>query len=291
MGHFYRWSATLRLDLLFFSLPYAALWSELPRSGGTLMVLMHALLMLLYGCSLALGALAARREPTVALLPGRELLDDDLAHHALMFLGVMSAVVVLGLLIAQWRLGLVALASGGLILWLGGTANRATPPRSLKPEVLWPLAMLILPALLIGAQSASGLPPSAGGEAPSARWSMPRPVWGATLLGAIMLMNFVLLTQLRDEHSDRAVGRGSLAVNPGRGMAAVCALAASFIGIALACWGASDQWWSWITPALVAYGTVLSAAAQAVGRDERAIQIWTLTHACTAAAMLFTIRM
>lgn len=277
-----RWSESVRLVLLPLTLPLAVLWSGLPRSGGGLMVLAHALLILFYAAQLDAAALAARRDPPLALFRGRERLDLSVVRGVRTLLAGAIVLALAALVFVQWRLGVFATGAFLVIALVAGRAFRPGDHRRATvfwPEITWPLFMLIIPALVIGAQSSGGdmpadaaAPPVPGTEGPA--WSMPRPVLGATVLGGIHLAAYAVLCQIRDRATT--------------GADTVVLFVLLFASIALGVWGVEAAWWGWPAPVIASCGAILAVFALARGDEGYAVGGWTLSSAAAAIALALT---
>ena len=69
MGRLLRTVEALRLYVILLTTPYAILWADATHSGGWVMVVVHALLVLCYALSLDLAAQRAGMDPRLSLTP------------------------------------------------------------------------------------------------------------------------------------------------------------------------------------------------------------------------------
>ncbi|HVZ94151.1 MAG TPA: hypothetical protein VG797_06545 [Phycisphaerales bacterium] len=270
---------SLRWHLVLLTLPYALLWKDLPGSGGATFIIVYAMLVLYYGTNLDLSTVAARRDPPIALFRGRETLDPDFLAAARTFLIGLIIIGLIGLTIIQWRLGLVATAMFFFIMFFGGVFARSGKPRSFWPELLWPITFLIFPAFVLGAQGDPATSMTDEAIAPR-QWSMPRPMQAATVLGAMLLCAYILICQLRDRIADASIGLKTPATLSRASGAAILGLIL-FAVIGLACWGAAGPLWTWLVPALIAWGAVLTILALAREADGWAAGTWAATAILT----------
>lgn len=273
-----RWIESSRLYLLVFTLPYALMWSILPRSGGGLMVVIHALLVLFYGAHLDAAALSAGRDPALALFRGRERFDAGVVRGVRTLLAGALILSLIAMTIIQWQVGMFAT---GVFLCVALVAGRIYRPTARSaslfwPEITWPLFMLIVPALFIGAQAGAGSSSAAVGETVPA-WSMPRPILGATVLGAVNLAAYALLCQVRD----RAGGQRTLGDTV---ILLVLLFAAAMLGV----WGVEAAWWRWPGAVIGAWGALLTIFTLAREHTGYAVGVWTLTSGGVGLALSLT---
>lgn len=280
-----RWAESLRLYLLLIVTPIAFLWAALPNSGGPLMVLTHALLVLFAGVMLDAAAFGARREPALMLFRGRERLDESVVLGGRTLITGALVLALLALTVIQWKLGLFAAGVFLALLIAAGMTPRRRAGSAAWPELLWPLNMLIVPAIIIIAQHA---PPEVAGQPGTLAdlFDEQRALLASTALAAIMLSGYTLLCLDRDRAASRDPSRSSAV------MFAVVLAAA----IAVSCWGAFGSsrdvfapMWGWPVPMLIAWGGVLTVFNLARNADGYATGAWFATGVLASWSMMLTV--
>lgn len=268
---------TLRLDMLFFSVPYTFVWAralggaaEGPVASGALLVGVHGAALLLALLLSDTHEIEQGREPRLSLLRDRFEHDEELRWGAAPILTLIVGALTLVLLVAEPLAGLASIVVVGALLW---HARRPMARKYVGLEVFGPLLLLALPGALVWWRLSGG----GGTGAASAM--------GASALGAAGLGLYVLLCMARDEPYDRAEGVRTIAVGIGRGGARTLALAWAGALVLMASMGAGWGWWGWGVPAFVGVGAMGAASSLAAKRDGRAVGVWAVMHALAAVAL------
>ncbi|HBS28929.1 MAG TPA: hypothetical protein DEB06_05650 [Phycisphaerales bacterium] len=257
-----------RLTLLPLVTPMAIVWSVSPHSGGVLMVLAHALLVLF--CATSLDAAFRRESLDPRLSPWRDRyrINPARAAGASAFIVFAMALVVIGLLFVAPRVGVLAGSSAALIA-LTTTRSARAARRFMFAEWAWPLGALVGPALFIG------LPGwSAAGPLTAPQDAMPGSVVAGTIVAALMLGACVLLCLIRDERADRVDGLRTTPTTFGRPAAAALLAVWVLAAAALAAWGAAEHAWGWPVTACCAWTALLTFWAVGAERDALAVGLW-----------------
>ncbi|MEZ6211126.1 MAG: hypothetical protein R3B46_07775 [Phycisphaerales bacterium] len=240
--------ASLRIPMLLFAVPYALLWTRTSESGGWIMVIAHAALVLFAFAGVDASLIKRGREPRLTLRRASELFDLRVIEVAHAVLGITALIAGFVLLFIQWKLGAVVLVALVLMeLGADGFSSRWRHNRFAWSEYILPLVMLIAPAMLIAGSAKSRLArlhlqyDAALEKAESAKTAisadlitdahervrhladqidathlMPQPVVAATFLGALALAAFTLLALRRDEMLDRGENLRTTPTRAGR---------------------------------------------------------------------------
>lgn len=313
---------SLRLPILLFALPYALLWMPTSESGGWVMVIAHAALVLFGFAGVDASLLKRGREPRLTLKRNSDYFDLRIIEIARAFLAIIALIAGFVLLFIQWKLGAIALIALVLMeLGADGFSPRWRRTRFAWAEWILPLAMLIAPAMAIAASAKSRLarllaehqsaleaansPQTEAAVNPrmiedaharvdhleaqiQAIHLMPRWVMAATILGAIALGAFVLLCLRRDEMIDRGDQLRTTPTALGRafsGVVLALMLAALLIISAL---GVPEHWLTWHYMPIAAIGAMLTIWASAPHRDDLAAGAWYLTHLALILTLTIT---
>lgn len=273
---------TWRLPLLLLVTPMAIVWARSPGSGGALMVIAHALLVLLYALSLDAAFMREGLDPRLGLTRDRFRIDPLRSRGARTLVAVALVPVAIGLLVIAPRIGVLTVAAAVIIAL--STANARGPGASRRfflAEVVWAVVALIGPALFIGLAGWN-----AGRNATEPPVGvMPEADVAGTLVAALMLGGYILLCLIRDERIDRIDGQRTTATvitRPGAaGLLAVWALGA----VALAAWGAAAGSWDWPVAAVCAWAALLTFWALGAERDSLAVGLWWTGSALTSVLL------
>lgn len=273
---------TWRLPILLLVTPMAIVWARSPSSGGALMVIAHALLVLLYAMSLDAAFLREGLDPRLALSRDRYRIDPLRLGGARSLVAFALALVTLGLLFVSPRIGVLTGAAGVLIVMTTGSARGPGGTRRFfLAELVWAVAALVGPALFIGLGAWGAV--RAPGAAPTG--VMPGADVAGTLVAAFMLGGYVLLCLIRDEQADRIDGLRSTATVFGRagaaGLLAIWALGA----VALSAWGSAHGAWGWPVAAVCAWSALLTFWAVGAARDALAVGVWWAGSAATGVLL------
>lgn len=285
MSGLIRLIASLRLSMLAFCVPYAWLWSHASDSGGTLMVVAHALLVLCYFVNFTDATIDAGQDPRLTLLRDRMMYSrraTEIARHAIAGLVVIVGVL---LVLSEFWVGVMTLVALALVVAMRSGLTR----RKLElAEIVTPAAMLVAPMVLVhrfarGAVKAAEAKAETAGEAAVA---LSEQAMAATWLGSIMLAVFVLLCLLRDEASDRGLGLRTTVTLLGRTAATVFLFVWLTLAMVLAVWGSTHGMWDWKIGVVVGVASC-AAAATATGRMEGyGVGLWWVAHAVVAIMLI-----
>ena len=282
-----------RLYLLVYTLPYALLWL---RSGpgetfvadgsgethvvglggaGVLLVIAHAALVLLHATTLDARTLWAGGRPRLALArDADEWIPPVVEFTRIAAAGALVVVTIPLLFLATWPALLVVLFAAGILLLTGGVAEEGRPARMLFAEILWPLAMLILPlAVFSGLADAREAPLTPGAVS-------------ATTLGVLALCAYVLLCLIRDLPADAGEGRPTLATALGRAGATVVLFAVLAAFVVIGAHGAGAGRWPWAVGALAGVAAMVALWAVADDAEEIAPTLWTIANLALAFILL-----
>ncbi|TVQ60898.1 MAG: hypothetical protein EA379_07380 [Phycisphaerales bacterium] len=292
---------TLRLDMLFFSVPYAFVWARALgastdglAASGPLILGAHAALLLLALLLSDTREAEAGREPRLMLWRDRFVLDADAQSGGVPVLALIASVLTLVLLVVDPAAGLYMILGAAVLLWHG---TRAMRRKYVLIELAAPALVLAVPGLLVATRLLSRARDMYVGEmddvaAPTAHalaaQAAVHPVLGASLLGAVALGLFVMLCLLRDAPMDESEGVGSVAAAVGRPGARALAWVWAVAAVLLASMGAGWQWWGWGVAAALGVGSMGVASCLASGAYGRAVSVWAALHAVAAAALVFT---
>lgn len=255
---------TLRWYVLLLTVPVTLLWIRSQSLGVVtepLLVITHAMVVLLWAAASTRTLLAQGLAPRLGLTRGAGLVDVELLDVAFPILAVLTPLLGVALLFANFWIGLGALLTVGLIFWQTGLPTRG---RFVLIELILPVVALAGPALLFRAHSwgappatrvfenQKNLPAEAEGivGAPLPAEIISPTVLAASLLAAAMVATLLLLCLIRDAGADRWAGIATTATLRGRGAASVLAWA-WIVGVAtMALLGAGWGWWHWSAAAL-----------------------------------------
>lgn len=285
----------LRLHLLVFTIPVAALWSGQPDSGGGAMVLLHSLLVMLYGMTLddriRDAELASGQGPRLTLSHDRMAFADveqavRPARWAVLALAAFACVIMAieSLLMAFFGACAIAAILGFTAPGVGREARR----RFIFAEWGWSLFAVMVPMVLIAMHGWSRWV-EAKRQAPGtedAVATMPPMLIGASVLAALMLGAFVLLCLGRDRVKDEAAGWRSTATLLGPVGVNVWAIVWMIGAGSLAAAGTSAGWWGWTPTAILGGGATATAALLGAARAPGAVATWWLAAAATGAALI-----
>ena len=286
MSGLIRLVASLRLSMLAFCVPYAWLWAGAADSGGTLMVVAHALLVLCYFVNFTDATIDAGQDPRLSLLRDRVMYSrraTEIGRHAIAGLTVIVGVL---LLISQFWVGVAVLVVLGLILVTRGGLTR----RKLElAEIVTPAAMLVAPMVLIHrfSRGAAKAAEEKAVEGADAVIRLSDHAMAATWLGAIMLAVFVLMTLLRDEPSDRGLGLRTTVTLLGRTPATVFLFVWLSLAMVLAVWGSTHAMWDWKVGVVTSVASAMAAWTVAARVEGYGVALWWVAHA-TVAFMLMS---
>lgn len=280
MSRLVRSAESLRLDLLFFSVPYALMWSRGAGAAAPLIILAHALLVLLYAQSLDLAMLRAGQDPRLGPVRDRFRRAPAGLEAARLVVAILLVPTIGGLAILSTRLAFYAAAAAAIILLVTrGVSGRFAARRFVFAEWTWGFGALLIPAGLIATAKPSAL------SAPSGGLGMPAPVVAATCLGAVMLGVYILLCLVRDEAADRGAGFSSTPTLCGRAGALALLLAWMMGGVLLAAVGVTHGWWGWPVVTALAWAALASTWCTAVRADGLAVGLWIIGHAGVAVLL------
>jgi len=282
MSSFVRIVSTWRLPLLLLVTPMAIVWARSPSSGGALMVIAHALLVLFYALSLDGAFLREGLDPRLGLSRDRFAIDPQRLSGARSLVAFALVLVTLGLLFVSLRVGVLAGAVGVLIALTTGSARSGGGSRRFfLAELVWAVVALVGPALFIGLAGWS-VP---AGEPGATERVMPEADVAGTIVAAFMLGGYILLCLIRDERVDRIDGLRTTATVFTRGGAAGLLAIWALGAAALSAWGSAEGSWSWPVPAVCAWTALLTFWAVGAGRDELATRLWWLGSAATGVVL------
>lgn len=289
MSRILRLLATLRVSALFFSVPYTILWADAERSGGALLVVGHAVLLLLFLSVFTARTLRAGQEPRMAVVRDPGMFSVDAAERASFVLTAVAVIVGPALLIGHAWLSVTVLLSVVLIHAL----TRGVRPgmRGMEfAELTWPAAVLIGPLTLVHllerraiARAVEGIEGAVAGPALGAG------VGAATLLGALAMAVFVVLCILRDEQSDRGIGARTTATILGRAGATAFLFLWMSLVLVLAAWGGVNGLWSWTVPAILGVAAAACSWLTASRVEGYAVGLWAAAHALVAMILVATV--
>lgn len=266
----------LRLTLLVVTVPYAALWAEFTGSGGWVMVLTYALLVLFYALRVDAAMTASGRDPRLGLLTDRFAMAHVPTGIARFIVADLLVALALVLVIVSPAVGVCSAVAMVLVLvWVRTGPDRRDVRRFQLAEWWWPVCLLLIPMLIVGlqgwiAQAAVPAEPSDGAGSAGAAASvdpMSARVIAATCLGALMLGVFAAVCQTRDEIKDRGDGFRTTPTAVGRGGAVMLILLLTFAAVWLAARGVGREWWGWHTTMYVAWTPAAVFAAMSANRD------------------------
>jgi len=261
---------TLRLWMLFFTLPYAWLWTQaspagdVHGTGGLLTVLNHSLLMLFYFCCADLGQARAGRmlrlQPWRSFeLPDPDVLETTRAHLAVLIVAVSFVQMFVAPLIAVGSLVVLAL----IFVLTREMGARSMRSRYRFAEVIWPVALLLAPMALLAGRGHAALRSAMEQSDTLALQELSGTLISdagvaATGLGALLLCAFVVLCLVRDRVHDASDGARTIATSLGRDGAVAALFFALFAAVILSNVFAAGGAWSWHVPAVLAIGVMVS---------------------------------
>ncbi len=279
MPRLFRAIRTLRIDLLALTVPFAFVWATTSHSGGLVMVVTFALLVLLFALSFDLSLLSIGMDPRVSIARDRFQYNVELLERARGL--TLSAVIIaaLVLLFVQWGLAVFALlAAATTVVLLRNGAGRSGARRLFLAEWLWPLAMLIVPMGIIWLWQWSDR--QAGGGSAGAP-PLDAPAFAATILGALLLAAFILASLMHSEQADRASGLRTTPAVAGRTTAEAVLFLVLSAAVLLAIAGVSAGWWGFWPAALTAASALLALWSIGHRIDSIAPAIWWIGAAAT----------
>lgn len=285
MSGLIRLIASLRLSMLVFAVPYAWLWSHASDSGGTLMVVAHALLVLCYFVNFTDATIDAGQDPRLALLRDRVMYSrraTEIARHVIAGLTVIVGVL---LVVSEFWVGVLTLVVLALILLTRGGLTR----RKLElAEVVAPAAILIAPMVVLKsfARGAVKAAEAKGAESAETAVALSDQALAATWLGAIMLAVYVLLCLLRDEAADRGLGLRTTVTLLGRTGGTVFLFVWMALGVALAMWGSTHGMWDWKIGVVVGVASAIAAWTTAARVEGYGVTVWWLAHLMVALLLI-----
>jgi hypothetical protein len=283
----------LRLHLLVFTLPVAALWAGQPDSGGGALVLAHCLLVMLYGMTLderiRAGEVAAGQGPRLTLSHDRMAFSDveqaiRPARYAVLILALFACVIMAieSLLMAFFS----ACAVGAILVFTGPGTGREARRRFIFAEWAWAIFAILVPMLLVALRGWSQWIEAGREGSNGAVVTMPVAVIAASGLAALVLGAYVLLCLARDRVRDEAAGWRSTATMLGPVGINVWAITWMIAAAALSAAGAGAGWWAWPVAAIIAAGAAASAALLGASRAPGAVICWWLAAAGIGAALI-----
>ncbi len=294
---------TTRLYVLVLTVPPTLLWARglepLGVATGPLLVLTHACVTLLWMASLVRGDVDRGRGVHLGLSPSGSMLNADTLGLWFPVIGFLGLLLSLGLLIANFWIGLGAILAGLLALRQGSLGKR---DRLALVELITPVILLAGPGLLFaahdwppprllrifGSERETPLPAEAG-EALAGEVVRPELMTGAaleaTLFIAAAMATFFLLTLLRDRWRDAMAGSTTTATK--RSAVAGAALAWLWlVGVAtLGVIGAGLGWWHWSAAAALAWAAIGSCALVTIGVFDHAANVWFAGSAAAALSV------
>ncbi len=293
------WIGTLRLWVLPLTLPYALMWASVEGSGGAWMVAAHSALVLMYFLSLDQTFLREQLDPRMGLLRDRFVASASLIGAVRAASVVVSLVCAAVLLFIEFDLALVAFIAAALIaLRVSSATRREGVRRFVLGELTLPLAAIIFPALVIGAdQWGRELDAQQGDRIASATAtvspaSMGADILGSSVLGALLLGSFALLCLIRDEAHDRAQGLRTSATLFGRDGAALAQMVWLALSVVVAVYGVGAGWWpgfGWLVAAFVGVASLVSVWSLARHDVRRAVGVWYLASSAASIVMAWSI--
>ncbi len=322
MGRVLTLFGSLRLPMLLFALPYAMLWMRASESGGWLMVMTHAALVLFGFAGVDASVLRRGGEPRLALRRNIDWFDLRTIEIARAILGIVALALGFALLFVQWKIGATALLALVLMeIWSDGSAERVRRSRFAWAEWILPLVVLIGPATLVQISAESRkdrleimldnairddaeLRVSAVNSEEATRAAdrvaelthrlaetqlLSHGVFWATIIGALALSVYVLLCLRRDEPLDRGEGLRTTATRLGRASTSFDVIVMLGALVLLAAYGAHHAWWGPWPAVIAAWGAVLTAWASASRRDDTAVGAWFIAHLALAVSFSLTV--
>lgn len=292
---------TLRLWMLFFTLPYAWLWThaapagEVHGTGGLLTVVVHSLLMLFYFACADVRQLRAGRMRRLTVWRNFEPPNTDALETARARLGVLIVFVCLVQLLVAPVVALVSLAVLALIAIMTLTGGeRVHRLRYLSAEIIWPVALLLLPMALLADRGRRALASIEPGADPQLIESLSGTIIydeaiSATILGALLLCAFVLLCLIRDRAFDASERMVTMAVLLGRELAITAAFLALCVSLVIANVAVSYGSWGWHTPAVLAIGAMITAWLLAQRDEAGATSFLFMTHVAVGILLVASI--
>ncbi|MEQ8844053.1 MAG: hypothetical protein RIB58_04290 [Phycisphaerales bacterium] len=145
--------ASLRLYMLLFSIPYALLWTGDLGVAGWIFLVLHSALLLFHTTRFDALVLREGEDPRLSLLRDRGVFRPEIVDRGQWLFGVLALLLTLILLVMRWPLGVVGLLAIIVTLILTkGVRTFGAPRRFIAAEFIWPLVLLIVPALFLDAR-------------------------------------------------------------------------------------------------------------------------------------------
>lgn len=277
--------AAIRAGLLLYLLVPAVLWivgvSGSPSGGSVYgailltgglvaLALLHAIL---FDRRTVLGGTPAR------LRHLRETTEEsgDFADQAMLALSglvVLASLLLLAVSVSAALLLLIVL--GCVWLFTRGLTMRSRRWRLIFVEVIWPLAMLIAPMMIVGGVLLEG---DEGLDA--------RSVHGTALFG-LGLAAFLLLCMLRDQPLDVSEGVRTAVTQLGRSGGVVLLFIVLSTAVLVGIRGVDADLWHWSVGTIVAIGGMATLLLVALDDEGDASCLWTVTMALSGVILLFS---
>lgn len=283
---------TGRWLIAFMVLPYALLWARAADSGGWLMALMVTALLLFYFACLDELHTVRLDETRLGFLRERGRVDPEAVGVAKYIFGGTAKMLAIILLFVELWVGVMGLTVLTLI-WLGSLRVRRWSVKTLWAEMIVPLAVLMVPLILVdwfstrAIQLRTGSPNVDAPELMGVVGGLVSPgVQLATILGAAMMAGFLLLCAMRDEPADRGIGLITTPTMLGRGRAGVAFFAIATAAVVLAIRGSAaavqygdeamvgQMLWPWSIAAMVAILSMLGVLLSAEREEPLAVGVW-----------------
>ena len=301
MTGFFARLSTLRLWMLFYSLPYALLWvsssgsGEVIGSGGLLTVAIHSLLMLLLFAGADLRQIGQGMAPRLRVTRSFDLPDEDNLGAARAHLACTTLALIVIQLIVEPRMAVFAFLALLAVLIgtsIGGESSRVWRQRF--AEGIWPVGLLMIPMMLIASPGGAQLEVARelGDEDAILRAMggvMSNGAVASTCLGALMLSSFVVMCFVRDRVQDVSDGARTIATALGRDGAVGALFVLLMASIVLANWAAGHGLWSWHVPAVLAIGSMICVRPLSMRDDAGATSFLFMTHVATGILLVASV--
>lgn len=269
----------LRVSMLWLTVPLTVMWAGVSGSGGVLMVIAHALLVLLYFTTFDSRVMSMGLEPRLALTRGRSVQSVGVSRVVSAGVGVGVALVSLLLFFQSAWIATLSAASGVLIVSLVGNSRRSSLAWRMRwAEFLWAAVAVLGPLVLIRAYALS----LAEGELETELEAgqivvMSAGVLWMSILGAVGVGVYVLLCVIRDAAIDSGDGIATSATGLGPTWARVSATVWLVFGIAVAAFISSNQVLggrSWGVAALFGATALVTQGMVWAREADRAVIVW-----------------